>query len=76
MPKHGRRRSFHLTPERVLLGLPSLWGVLFLLEHFQWLRNGFSVLLALASVGMIVLSLSYMVQACPRLRWRFQFSLP
>ncbi len=76
MPKHGRRRrSFHLTPERVLLGLPSLWGVLFLLEHFQWLRNGFSVLLALASMGMIVLFLFLWFAAALVFRWRFQFSL-
>ncbi|MGO8751435.1 MAG: hypothetical protein ACLQNE_36270 [Thermoguttaceae bacterium] len=75
MPKHGRRRSFHLTPERVLLGLPSLWGVLFVLEQFQRLGKGYSVLLALASMGMIVLVLLLWFTAALVFRWRFQFSL-
>ena len=38
-------------------------------------RNGFSVLLALASMGMIVLFLFLWFAAALVFRWRFQFSL-
>ncbi len=73
--KSRRRRWFHLTPERLLVALLPVWGVLFLCEHFHWLSKGYSVLLALASMGVAVLVLLLWFACSVVFRRRFQYSL-
>ncbi len=74
-----RPRWYHLTPDRFLVGLLLVVGVLFLSERFVWFpfneKKGWAVLIAVASVcGAVVLLLLWMIVALI-FRWRFQFSI-
>ena len=76
----SRRRWFRPTPGRlVLLVLLAVEGLLWLSERFQWFafnqHAGWTVLIALAGVGVfLLLMLSWYVLALV-FRWRFQFSI-
>ena len=69
------RRFFHLTPNRLLVALLPIWGVLFLAEHFHWLPKGYPVLFAVASSAAMLLLLLLWFIAALVFRWRFQFSI-
>ena len=71
----SRRRWFNVTPDRVLLALLPLWGMLFLSEHFHWLSKEYSVLLAVASMPVVVVFIVPWFATALLLRWRFQYSL-
>ncbi|MGA2034722.1 MAG: hypothetical protein ABSG68_20940 [Thermoguttaceae bacterium] len=53
-------------------------GLLWLSERFQWFafnaHKGWTVLIALDSVGVAVLFMLFWFVACLIFRWRFQFS--
>ena len=77
-PKPTRRR-FCPTPGWLVLGLVVVEGLLWLSERFQWFafneKKGWTVLIAVASVGAaILLTLLWLVVALV-FHWRFQFSL-
>ena len=68
-------RCFRLTPDRVLLTLLPLWGVLFLFEQFRWLSKGYPVLLALVSLAAMLLLLLLWFPIALVFRRRFQFTI-
>ena len=49
-------RWFHLTPDRVVLALLAVEGLLWLSERLGWLawHKGYAVLTAVASVGVVL----------------------
>ena len=72
-------RWYRLSPDRVVLGLLVMECVLWLSERFQWfgfnLHKGWTVLIAVAVVGVaMLLMLGWFVVAL-FFRWRFQFSI-
>ncbi len=70
-------RWFHLTPDRLILGLLVIEGLLWLSERLGWpaWHKGYAVLTAVASVGIaFVLMLIWFALALV-FRWRFQFSI-
>ncbi len=71
----SKSRWFRLTPDRVLLALPPIWGGLFLCEHFHCLPKGYSVLLAAATLAVILALLLLWFAVALLFRWRFQYSL-
>ena len=75
-PKRG---WFHLSPDRLIVGLLAVEGVLFLSERFQWFafneRKGWTVLIAVAAVCLAVIVMLLWLIASLLFRWRFQFSL-
>ena len=71
----SQRRWFHLTPERLLLALLPIWGVLFLAEHLRWLPKGYPVLLAVTSMVVILVLLVLWLAVALMFRRRFQYSL-
>lgn len=75
MRPKSRLRWFCLTPDRVVLGLLLVWGVLLLSEQSQWLNKGYPVLLAVASVLVVVLFLLAWFAAALLFRWRFRFTV-
>ena len=77
--KQPKLRWFHPTPGRLLIVLLAVEGVLLLSERFQWFpfneRKGWTVLIAIGSVGVaMVLMFVWWVFAL-LFRWRFQFSI-
>ena len=70
-----KRRWFSPTPGWLVLGLLAVEGLLFLAEQFRWLPKGWTVLVAVASVGVaLILMLAWFAVAL-LFRWRFQFSI-
>ena len=73
------RRRFCPTPAWLVLGLLVVEGLLWLSERFQWFwfneKKGWTVLIAVAVVGvaMLVMLLWFIVALV--FRWRFQFSI-
>ena len=73
------QRWFRLTPDRLILGLLAVEGFLFLSERFRWFafnqHKGWTVLIAVASVGVAMLLMLAWLAAGLAFRWRFQFSI-
>jgi hypothetical protein len=73
------RRWFRLTPDRLVIVLLAVEGLLWLSERFGWFgfdeHKGWAVLIALASVGVAILSMLLWLAAALVFRVRFQFSL-
>ncbi|MBL7037595.1 MAG: hypothetical protein ISR77_03145 [Pirellulaceae bacterium] len=76
--KH-KRRWFHLSPDRFIVGLLAVEGFLFLSEQFQWFafneKKGWTVLIAVAAVCVVVVVMVLWLVLSLLFRWRFQFSL-
>ena len=70
-----RRRWFHLTPDRLILGLLAVEGVLFLSEQFHWFPKGGAVVTAVAAVAVAMLLMLLWFIGAMLFHWRFQFSL-
>ena len=72
-------RWYRLTPDRLVIGLLALECLLWLSERFQWFginhHKGWTVLIALASVGIAGLLMLFWFCASLLFRWRFQFSI-
>ena len=73
------RRWFYLTPDRFIIGLLAVEGLLWLLERFQWFpfneKKGWTVLIAVVSVGEAMLAMLLWFVAGLLFRWRFQFGI-
>jgi hypothetical protein len=70
-----RLRWFHVTPDRVLLVLPFVWGVLWLFQYSDRLSTRYSVLLAATSMLAVVLVLLAWFTVALLFRCRFQYSV-
>jgi len=74
-----KRRWYHITPDRLIIGLLAVEGLLFLSERFQWFvfneKKGWTVLIAVAAVCVLVVVMLLWLVVSVLLRWRFQFSL-
>ncbi len=74
-----QRRWFHPAPAWLVLGSLAATGFLFLSERFRWFafnhHKGWTVLIAVAEVGVVlaVMGLWWLVAVVAR--WRFQFSI-
>ena len=71
----SQRRLLRLTPDRLLLALVPVWGVLFLAEHYRWLPKGYPVLLAVVTLAAMLVLLLLWFAAALLFRGRFQFSI-
>jgi len=73
------RRWYHITPDRLIIGLLAVEGFLFLSEWFQWFafneKKGYTVLIAVAAVCLLVVVMLVWLVVSLLFRWRFQFSL-
>jgi hypothetical protein len=78
-PSPPARRWRRPTPGWAILGLLAAEGLLWLSERFRWFafneHKGWTVLFALAAVGLTLVGLLLWFAASLLLRWRFQFSL-
>jgi hypothetical protein len=73
-----RPRWYRLTPDRLVLALLAVEALLVLSECFGWFAfNGqtWTVLIALAAVGAILLLMFLWLIAALLFRWRFQYGL-
>ncbi len=74
-----RRRWFRSAPDRVVLALLPLEGLLILSEWFRWFpfnaHKGWTVLVAIAGLGAALLLMSLWFLAALLFRLRFQFSI-
>lgn len=74
-----KRRWYHLTPDRLILGLFAVQILLLLSEWFQWFgfneKKGWTVLIAVAAVCVVVVVMLLWLVASFFSRLRFQFSL-
>jgi hypothetical protein len=72
-------RWYWLTPDRLVFVLLVIEFVLWLSERFRWfpfnLHKGWTVLIALAAVGMAFLIMALWFVAALIFRWRFQFGI-
>ncbi len=75
MPTPDLQLRFRLTPGHYLLALLAVEGLLFLSQWFRWLPKGWPVLIAVASVGVVVLGMFVWFGVAVVLRLRFQFSI-
>jgi hypothetical protein len=71
----SRRRWFHATPDRLILGLLAVECLLWASERFRWFPKGWAVLIALATVGVAMLLMLVSFVLALVFRWRFQFSV-
>jgi hypothetical protein len=71
----SHRRCFHLTPDRCVVGLLAVEGLLWLSKWFQLSPKGWPVLIALATVGAAMLLMLLWFAVALLFRWRFQFSI-
>ncbi len=73
------RRWFRITPDRVVLGLLAMEGLLFLSKRFEWSafsqQKGWTEVLTVELVGVILLVMLLWFGASLVFRWRFQFSI-
>ena len=74
-----KSRWFHLTPDRLILGLLVVECLLWLSERFHWFafnqRKGWTVLVAVASVGITLVSMLVWFAIALFFHLRFQFGL-
>jgi hypothetical protein len=70
-------RWFHLTPDRLVVLLLAVEGLLWLSDRLGWpeWHKGYAVLVAVASVGVFLLLMFLWFVIALVFRWRFQFSL-
>jgi membrane protein YdbS with pleckstrin-like domain len=72
-------RWYRLTPDRFVIGLLVVECLLWLSERFQWFsfnaHKGWTVLFAVAVVGLAFLVMLLWFIAALLFRWRFQFSI-
>jgi hypothetical protein len=70
-------RRFHFTPDRLILGLLALEGLLWLSNRLCWptWQKGYAVLATAATVGVVLLAMFLWFVAALVFRLRFQFSL-
>ncbi len=72
-------RWYRLTPDRLVVGLLGVEGLLLLSERFRWFpfnqHKGWTVLVAVAVVGLTLLLLFFWFLAALLFRCRFQYSL-
>ncbi len=70
-------RWYRLTPDRLILALLVVEGLLWLSERLGWpaWHKGYAVLTAVASVGAAFLAMLLWLAASLIFRWRFQFSI-
>ena len=72
-----KRRWFHLTPDRYVIGLLVVEALLWLSERSQWLpwHKGYALLttVAMVMVAMVFMLLWFAVALI--FHWRFQFSI-
>ena len=73
------RRRFYPTPHWLVLFSLATTGLLYLSERFQWFafnqHKGWTVLIAVAAVGVVLLFLPVWLCAALLFRQRFHFSL-
>ena len=79
LTEQAKRRWLRLTPDRIVFLLLAAEGILFLSEHFHWFafneKKGWTVLIAVASVGLAMLLLLVGLAASIIFCWRFQFGI-
>ncbi len=75
MPTTNPQCRFRLTPGHCLLAPLAVEFLLFLSQWFRWLPKGWPVLIAIASVGVVVLGMFVWCGVALVFRWRFQFSI-
>ena len=71
----ARVRRFHLTPDRCVIALPVVEGLLWLSERFGRWHKGYAVLTCVATVGAAVLLMLLWFGVAVAFRQRFQFSI-
>ncbi len=75
----SKPRWYRLTPDRFVIGLLVVEGLLWLSERFQWFsfneHKGWTVLIGVAVVGAAFLLMLLWFIASLLFRWRFQFSI-
>jgi hypothetical protein len=73
------RRWFYPTPGRLLIILLAVEGFLLLSERFQWFafneKKGWTVLIAVAAVGLFLFIMLIWFIVSLIFRWHFQFSI-
>jgi hypothetical protein len=73
------RRWLAPTPDRLVIGLLIVEGLLWLSERFQWFpfnqHKGYTVLVTVATVAAAILFMVLWCVASFLLHWRFQFSI-
>ena len=65
-----KSRWFYLTPDRLILWLLAIEGLLWLSNRLEWptWHKGYAVLVTVAAVGVAVLLMGLLVRRCPDLR--------
>ncbi len=75
----SQRRWFSPTPACLIYGLLIVEGLLWLSERYTWFgfneKKGWTVLIAVAVVGVAMLVVLLWFAASLLFRWRFQFSI-
>ena len=73
------RRRFYPTPAWLIFGLLVVEGLLWLSERYRWFwfneKKGWTVLIAVAVVGVAMLVMLVWFVVSLVFRWRFQFSI-
>ena len=73
------RRWLRLAPDRLILTLVAVQGLLYLSERFQWFpfnaHKGWTVLIAVASIGLFLLLMLLWFIGALCFHWRFQYGL-
>jgi hypothetical protein len=70
-----KARWFRPTPDRLVIWLLVVEGLLWLSERFEWVAKGWPALIAIAVVGMAMAVMGMWFAVAVILRWRFQFSI-
>ena len=74
-----KRRWYCPTPGWLVLGSLAVTGLLFLSEKWRWFgfneHKGWTVLIAVAGVGVVLLAMLLWLLVALVFRWRFQFSI-
>ena len=72
-------RWYRLTPDRLVVGLLAVEGFLLLCEWFRWFpfnqHKGWTVLVAVAAVGLSLFLMFLWFLAALIFRWPFQYGL-
>ena len=68
-------RWYHLTPERLVLTLLVIEGLLWLSERFRCSPKGWAVLIAVPSIGIALVLMLVWFAVAVVFRRRFQFSV-
>jgi len=71
----AKPRWFHLTPDRLVLLLLVIEGLLWLSERFRLLSKGWTTVIAVAALGVLILLMLLWFAGALLFRWRFQFSI-